>query len=242
MTLVGHELSHFQILEKLGEGGMGAVYKARDTRLHRNVAIKVLAPDKVADPERQRRFVREAKTASALNHPGIVTIYEVDSAEGVCFIVMEYIEGKTLDQLIGRKGLPHHAALGYAVQIAGALARAHEAGIVHRDLKPANIMVTGPAGGYPGAVKILDFGLAKLAQLAPAESATTLTADHTAMPNTETAQNRGHHLLHVAGTGRRQSRWMREPISSRSARCCLKWSPGGAHLDATQEWPPSPPS
>ena len=170
MTLVGHELSHFQILEKLGEGGMGAVYKARDTRLDRNVALKVLPPDKVADVERRRRFAQEAKAASALSHPGIVTIYDIDEADGLYFIAMEYVAGKTLDRLIGRKGLSLQAALGYAVQIADALARAHGAGIVHRDLKPANLMVTDD-----GAVKILDFGLAKLVEPMPGEDAPTLT-------------------------------------------------------------------
>ena len=180
MTLVGHELSHFQILEKLGEGGMGAVYKARDTRLNRNVAIKILPPDKEASPERRRRFAQEAKAASALSHPGIVTIYDIDTADGVDFITMEYIDGKTLDHWIGRKGLPLRAALDYAIQIAGALGRAHEAGIVHRDLKPANLMITGD-----GAVKILDFGLAKLVEPVPAADGSTLTAGRTDLPITE---------------------------------------------------------
>jgi serine/threonine protein kinase/Tol biopolymer transport system component len=180
MTLAGHELSHFHILEKLGEGGMGAVYKARDTRLDRNVALKILPPGKVADPERQRRFSQEAKAASALSHPGIVTIYDINTAGSVYFIAMEYVDGKTLDRLIGRKGLPLQTALGYAVQIADALARAHGAGIVHRDLKPKNIMVTGD-----GVVKILDFGLAKLVEPASSGDAATLTAGHTEMPITE---------------------------------------------------------
>jgi len=180
MTLVGHELSHFQVIEKLGEGGMGSVYKARDTRLDRNVAIKVLPPDKMADSERRRRFAQEAKAASALSHPGIVTIYDIDTVDGVSFIAMEYVEGQTLDRLIGRKGLPLGAALGYAVQITDALARAHSAGIVHRDLKPANIMVTGD-----GSVKILDFGLAKLVEPGPGEDAATRTAGHTETPLTQ---------------------------------------------------------
>src|SRR5262249_30171245 len=113
MTLVGHELSHFQILEKIGEGGMGAVYKALDTRLHRNVAIKVLPPERIADPERQRRFAQEARSASALSHPNIVTIHDIDMAEGVYFIAMEYLDGKTLDRVIGRRGLPLQATLSY---------------------------------------------------------------------------------------------------------------------------------
>ncbi len=153
------QIAHYRILEKLGEGGMGVVYRARDLHLDRFVALKLLPADKVSDPERRRRFVMEAKAASALNHPGIVTVHDINEAGGLHFIAMEYVEGKTLDVLIGHKGLPLGEALDYAVQIADALAQAHAAGIVHRDLKPSNIMVTGE-----GRVKILDFGLAKLAE------------------------------------------------------------------------------
>ncbi len=180
MTLAGRAISHFQILEKLGEGGMGVVYKGRDTHLDRYVALKILPPDKVADAERRRRFAQEAKAASALSHPGIVTIYDIDEADGVYFIAMEYVAGKTLDRLIGRKGLPLSAVLAYAVQIADALARAHGAGIVHRDLKPANIMVTDD-----GAVKVLDFGLAKLMEPLEAGDAQTRTVGQTELPLTD---------------------------------------------------------
>src|SRR5512137_2409932 len=138
--MIGKTLGHYQIIEKLGEGGMGVVYKARDTHLDRFVAIKVLAAEKVADPDRKRRFVQEARAASALNHPNIVTIHEIAREGGKDFIVMEYVEGKTLDQQIGRRGLRLHDVLKYAVQIADALVKAHSAGIVHRDLKPTNIM------------------------------------------------------------------------------------------------------
>src|SRR5512137_2555950 len=103
--MIGRAISHYRIIEKLGEGGMGVVYKAHDTHLKRPVALKVLPPDKVADPERKRRFVKEARAASALNHPNIVTIYDIDQAEGVDFIAMEYIAGKTLDDLIPQKGM-----------------------------------------------------------------------------------------------------------------------------------------
>ena len=162
--LAGRRISHYEILEKLGEGGMGVVYKARDSHLNRFVALKVLPPEKVADPERKRRFVQEARAASALNHPNIVTIHDIDQSDGIDFIAMEYVEGKTLDELIGRKGLKLNEALKYAVQIADALAKAHAAGIVHRDLKPGNVMVTAE-----GRVKVLDFGLAKLTEAASAE-------------------------------------------------------------------------
>ncbi len=156
---VGRSLLHYRILEKIGEGGMGIVYRALDTHLDRTVAIKVLPAEAVADPERKRRFIQEAKAASALNHPNIIDIHDINSDAGVDFIVMEHVAGKTLDRRIGRKGLGIGETLKYAVQIADALATAHAAGIVHRDLKPANIMIT-----ETGLVKVLDFGLAKLTQ------------------------------------------------------------------------------
>ena len=167
--MIGQTIAHYRILEKLGEGGMGVVYKARDTHLDRVVAIKLLPPEKTADPERKRRFVQEAKAASALNHPHIVTVHDVASDHGVDFIVMECVSGRTLGQAIGRKGLKLPDTLKYGAQIADALAAAHGAGIVHRDLKPGNVMVTDS-----GLVKVLDFGLAKLTEAAP-EFATTMT-------------------------------------------------------------------
>ncbi len=160
--MTGRTLSHFEVLEKLGEGGMGVVYKARDTQLNRFVALKLLPPDKVADPERRRRFIQEARAASALNHPNIVTIYEISQADGADFIAMEFIAGRTLDHLIPRSGMKLTEALRIAVQIAEGLARAHAEGIVHRDLKPSNIIVAD-GSGHP-VVKILDFGLAKLTE------------------------------------------------------------------------------
>ena len=174
--MIGQTISHYQILEKLGEGGMGVVYKARDNHLDRLVAIKVLPAERVADPDRKRRFVQEAKAASALNHPNIITIYDIDQAGGVDFIAMEYVAGKPLDQLIPRKGLQLTTALKYAVQMADALAAAHAAGIVHRDLKPGNVMVT-----ERGLVKVLDFGLAKL-------------IDQAATGDSEERENRARHF------------------------------------------------
>jgi serine/threonine-protein kinase len=150
---------------------MGVVYKARDTHLDRFVAIKVLPPERVADPERKRRFVREAKAASALNHPNIITIYDIDQESGTDFMVMEYVAGQTLSRLIAR-GLAPKEAVKYAIQITDALAAAHAVGIVHRDLKPANVMVT-----ETGLVKVLDFGLAKLTEWSQSEATRTMTAD-----------------------------------------------------------------
>ena len=168
--MIGQSILHYRVLEKLGEGGMGVVYKARDTRLDRLVAIKILPADKISDPERKRRFVQEAKAASGLNHPNIVTIYDIGQADGIDFISMEYVAGKTLDRLIPRHGMRLTEALKCAVQVADALARAHAAGIVHRDIKPGNIMMD-----EHGLVKVLDFGLAKLTEIAPAEDDTTQT-------------------------------------------------------------------
>jgi serine/threonine protein kinase len=186
--LIGQTFLHYRVVEKIGEGGMGAVYKAVDTHLDRPVAIKVLPPEKVADAERKARFVQEAKAASALRHPNIVVIHDIASDRGRDFIVMELIEGQPLDQLIGRKGIRIVEALGYAVQIADGLAKAHAAGIVHRDLKPTNVMITAE-----GLVKILDFGLAKLAEAeTPSEAGPTITLDAEGRPLTEEG--------HIVGT------------------------------------------
>ena len=136
---------------------MGIVYKAHDMRLDRPLAIKVLPAESAADPDRKRRLIQEAKAASALNHPNIVTIYDIGQSDGIDFIAMEYVSGKALDDLIPRKELPLSLTLKIAVQIADAMAQAHSAGIVYRDLKPSNIMLNDD-----GIVKILDFGLAKL--------------------------------------------------------------------------------
>lgn len=157
--MIGRMLGHYQVVEEIGSGGMGIVYKARDMHLDRFVALKILPPEKTADPERKRRFVQEAKAASALNHSNIVHIYDIASDAGVDFIAMEFVEGKTLDEVIGHRGLSVKDTLKLAIQISDALAKAHSAGIIHRDLKPSNIMVN-----EAGVVKILDFGLAKLVE------------------------------------------------------------------------------
>jgi serine/threonine protein kinase/tetratricopeptide (TPR) repeat protein len=166
--MIGKSVAHYSILDQLGAGGMGVVYKARDTRLNRFVALKVL-PAERTDPERRRRLLQEAQAASALNHPNIVTVHDAASDAGVDFIVMEFIAGKTLHELIGGTGLKLETALKYAGQITDALAAAHAAGIVHRDLKPGNVMVT-----ESGLVKVLDFGLAKLTE-PPSETRSTRT-------------------------------------------------------------------
>jgi eukaryotic-like serine/threonine-protein kinase len=170
MLDVGQTLGRYEILAKLGEGGMGVVYKARDARLNRLVALKLML-GAATDPDHQfRRFAQEAKAASALNHPNIITVYDIALEEETLYIVMEYVAGKTLGQVIPRQGMRISEALKIAVQLADALSAAGSAGIVHRDLKPSNIMVT-----ENGLVKVLDFGLAKLSVAGPEGGAQTST-------------------------------------------------------------------
>lgn len=157
----GHRLGHYEILAPIGAGGMGEVYRARDTKLNRNVAIKILPDAFAADPERMARFAREAHVLASLNHPNIAQIYGVEDRA----LVMELVEGEALH---GPE--PIETALHYARQIADALEAAHEKGITHRDLKPANIMVTPQ-----GVVKVLDFGLAAVAQTSPGDPTTSPT-------------------------------------------------------------------
>ena len=156
--MIGKTLSRFKITGKLGEGGMGEVYRAEDTELDREVALKLLPADMADDAERLERFKREAKAVAALNHPNIVTLYNIEESEGTHFLTMELVDGESLDKLIPNDGLPLAKLFDIAIPMADALAVAHEKGIVHRDLKPANVMITSD-----GRVKVLDFGLAKLA-------------------------------------------------------------------------------
>jgi serine/threonine protein kinase/Tol biopolymer transport system component len=166
----GAQLGPYRIDALIGAGGMGEVFRATDTRLHRTVAIKILPRDKVADPERRRRFMQEARAASALNHPNIVTLHDLATDSGTDYLVMECVSGHRLDRLITPTGLPLADVISYATQIAAALAAAHAAGVVHRDIKPANVIVTAE-----GLVKVLDFGLAKLEHPDPGSGADTRT-------------------------------------------------------------------
>jgi len=155
--MIGRTLKHYTIEKQLGQGGFGIVYLARDTRLQRPVALKLLKPDLVQDPDRKRRFLMEARAAAALTHPAIAQVYDIDDDDGMTFIAMEYIDGRTVTRLIADGELDLLGAVEIAFQAAEGLAKAHEAGIIHRDIKSDNIMVT-----HDGHAKLLDFGLAKL--------------------------------------------------------------------------------
>lgn len=156
-NLAGKEFNHYKVIRLLGAGGMGEVYLAEDTKLRRKIALKLLPPQFKTDPERKKRFEKEARAVSALNHPNIITIYEIEEAENISFMATEFIDGQTLRELLGEKPLAWQESVKIAIQIAGALDSAHSVGIIHRDIKPGNIMLR-----RDGIVKVLDFGLAKL--------------------------------------------------------------------------------
>ncbi|HEY3135906.1 MAG TPA: protein kinase [Blastocatellia bacterium] len=176
MQMVGKTVLHYRILKEIGKGGMGVVYKAEDTKLHRTVAIKALSADLVGDEKARARFLREARAASAIDHPNICTVYEVNEAEDVLFFVMQYIDGKTLKRFVGGRPLPLDQALEFSLEIVDAVAEAHRRNVIHRDIKSSNIMLN-----ERNQLKILDFGLAKLIKPPGGSSDSQHTAEITAL-------------------------------------------------------------
>ncbi len=175
--MIGQNLKHYTIESLLGHGGMGVVYLARDTRLQRQVALKVLKPDLVSNPDRRKRFYLEARSAAALSHPAIAQIYDIDEDAGTIFIIMEYVDGRTVSQLIANGELDLMGSVEVALQVAEGLARAHQQRIIHRDIKSDNIKVT-----RDGHAKLLDFGLAKLLESYPEEAIGQPDTDHGTSP------------------------------------------------------------
>jgi eukaryotic-like serine/threonine-protein kinase len=211
----GVRLGPYEILDALGAGGMGEVYRARDTRLGRDVAVKIMPAEFSADPIRKQRFEREAKIISSLNHPHICTLHDVGSQDGISYLVMECVEGETLAKRLEKGPLPLEQVLKYGMQIADALDKAHRSGVVHRDLKPGNTMLTSRGA------KLLDFGLAK--PVAALSNVATLTAAVTqSSPMTDKARSSGPFST-CRPSRSKEKIWTGEATFFRWARCYTKW-------------------
>ena len=232
MTLTaGRRLGPYEVLGALGAGGMGEVYRARDTRLGRDVALKVLPADVAGDPDRRRRFEREARAVAALNHPAVLALYDVGEADGVVFMITELLEGETLRARLGRGPVSFERVAEWGASVADGLAAAHAAGIVHRDLKPENLFLT-----RDGRLKVLDFGLAKDLAATGEDRRTPRSRRRRAPAScsepwaTCLPSRRGGHPSTAAAT------------SSRSAACCTRPSRGAAPSAGRRPRTTSPPS
>jgi serine/threonine protein kinase len=217
--MIGSSLAHYAILEEIGAGGMGIVYRARDARLDRLVAIKVLTTQLASDPDALERFKREARLASGLNHPHICTIHDFGQEGGHFYIVMELLEGETLRSLMQSGPLEMDQALDLAIQIADALGAAHDRGVFHRDIKPANIFVNSR-----GHAKVLDFGLAKMSQTASTDNSDQSSTTTTLPPDVSVLTQTGAALGTFAYMSPEQARggnWVPAPTSFRSAPCSM---------------------
>ena len=219
--MVGSSISHYKILSKLGEGGMGVVYKAIDAKLNRSVALKFLATHLLGENEEKTRFIREAQAAAALDHPNICTVHEIDEIDGQTFIAMACVEGQSVKQKIAARPLKLDEALEIAIQTAQGLKAAHQKGIVHRDVKPANLMLT-----EEGQVKIMDFGLAQLAERSRLTKTATILGTPAYM-SPEQAQKSATDRRTTFGRWASWSmRWLRASCRSSvsaSKRCCMRF-------------------
>ena len=230
-SLVGRQIGHYQIISRIGAGGMGEVYRATDTRLNRTVAIKVLSVHLSERPGLRKRFEREARAISNLNHPHICTLHDIGQTEGFDYLVMEHLEGETLAQRLKKDPLPTEQLLRTAIEIAMALDQAHRKGVVHRDLKPGNIMLT-----KTGA-KLLDFGLAKQSRWSGRSAHVYRRArERASHPKREPDRRRPDSRnagIHGARAGGRERDVMRGPTSLPSAWSCMRWQRGRRRLKAT---------